>query len=998
MLRPWNDPAVTSIRRTPDHSPWGAYENPKQAAAREPSRWIRSLDGRYAFSLVNSPAAGGDFYRTDFDDSAFAEIAVPGCWELQGFGTPIYTNVPYPWAQDHQPPLPPEENPTGLYRRWFDVANDFLTRDVFLRFEGVETAFQLWINGEFAGYSEDSKLPCEFEIGIFLKPGRNLLAIQVMRFATSSWLEDQDYWHISGIHRSVFLIAKPKLRLHDWKITALPIMAGQAGHLEVDITINRVPGFAGCRVNVSLLDRDGRIAGEGEALVAAQNAFALKDGVMAGMARVSFPVENVTLWTPENPTLYTAVLTLLDADRREIDFESCRVGFKSIEIQNGVVLLNGKRLIVRGVNRHEHGPEGRRVSRERMREEIRQMKRLHINAVRTSHYPSSPAFYDLCDELGLLVLCECNIETHGLGALLSTDPSWSSAFLERAVRMACQFKNHVSIYGWSLGNESGYGANQAAMYGWLKEYDKTRLCQYENALPGPNISDVRGLMYATEKTILSMLTDPEDTRPVILIEVLYQIANSGGGAALFRHLTETYARFQGGFVWDWMDKTLPAKTPDGISFDGYGGSFGEEIVNDVPYMCCNGILLPDLIWKPVAYELRAVYAPFRIERRDDVSTWNTIADYTKYATVNHCFTENSNCFDGEWILKENGLEIARGALELPHTPPGEEREFTLSPPYEKKPGCEYHLDFELRRKNPAWYEEKGDLISAAQYPLPGGVYAPKKFPPADFRVVFDREKGLLEGLYVGGSRLLWGGEPRFDRPVTGLDCQKDWGWHHETAPLAAAKATLLSAKTFRSEDEDLVVFDFSMDADKPLTVRVAYRLSASGLEVEYSAAVGGGWRALPRAGLRFMADESLTDITFCGYGPGECYPDRMESARLGVYKTTVAARHFPFIPPSESGGAEGVRWLSLGGKNGPVIRVDGGAPFHFDARHNTTEELRAARYDHELKPRPEIILHLDAAHSPIGSHMAWSTDTDSRAMLGDGMYAHRFTITITGGE
>jgi len=659
---------------------------------------------------------------------------------------------------------------------------------------------------------------------------------------------------------------------------------------------------------------------------------------------------------------------------------------------------------------------------------------MHINAVRTSHYPSSPLWYDLCDELGLLVLCESNIETHGIGALLSTDPLWAGVYLERAVRMARQYKNHPSIYGWSLGNESGFGANHAAMYAWLKEFDKTRLCQYESAEPGSNISDVRGFMYATQKKILSMQTDPEDTRPVVLVEYLYQICNSGGGAYMFNELTETYKRFQGGFVWDWMDKALLAKDTHGKAFFGYGGDFDEPIVNDVPYMCCNGLILPDLTWKPVAYELQAVYAPIRIERRDGVHTWNTIADYTRYALINRSFSESSDLFSAEIIWKENGAEIAREPLDLPTTLAGEENEFNIKIPFETKPGCEYHIDFVITRKSKKRnLLSKCDTISITQYPLPSPRHSGTPLPchsedapqpknltsnitdstrnlsPSprhsvldteshnhltltynNFEAIFDCENGILYKLTKNGSQLLSGGIPSFARPLTGLDCQRDWGWYHETAPLADAKASLTSvAKT-----SDGISFEYSINATYPLTAQVNYHATADGLDIELLAVASGGWNVLPRVGLLFKLPEEMENLTYCGYGPNECYPDRMESVQLGIHSGVVAQQHFPFIPPSETGGHEGTRWLTLKDNKNTEIQITAASPFHFDARHNTVSDYRAAKHDHELTRRPETFLHLDAAHSPIGGHMAWSTDTDKTAMLGDGLYANRFFITV----
>jgi len=1012
MHKFWKDLAVTSLHRAPAHSPWGAYENAAQAAGRAPSRYISSLNGIFHFKLFDAPELVDDFYLPDYDDSAFQKIDVPGNWETQGFCSPIYTNIPYPWKNDestYNPPLPPAQNPTGCYRKWFDLEGVDDSGDFFIRFEGVETAFLIWVNGEFVGYSEDSKLPCEFEIT--LRPSKNLLAVQVMRFASSSWIEDQDYWHLSGVFRNVSLIKKPKLRIQDWTVIATPNLLEGMGKVEANVVVSRVEGFTACKVRATLFAPDGTPLADKESLVSEKSAFSVRDGLMTGEAKVEFSVIKPKLWDPDSPNLYMVVFTLIDGEGCEVDFESCRTGFRLVEIKSGILLFNGRRLIVRGVNRHEHCPSGRYISTEYATEEIRRMKRLHINAVRTSHYPASPEWYDLCDEYGLLVLCECNIESHGLGAMLSTDPAWSGVYLERAVRMAQQYKNHPSIYGWSLGNESGFGANHAAMYGWLREYDKTRLCQYESAEPGANISDVRGLMYAPQERILSMLADSEDTRPIVLVEYLYQICNSGGGAYNFRNLTEKFPRFQGGFVWDWTDKALIAKDESGESFFGYGGDFDEPISEEVQFMCCNGVLLPDLTPKPVAYEIKAIYAPFRIDRRDGVGTWNTTPDYTRYALTNSSFSESSDDFEYFAVWKEDGVEIKRNELSLPFTAPGETSEFNVSASYETKQGCEYHIDFIVRRKKPSRFEDDGDVVSITQYKMPGGKHktprpshdaASKKVFMSELRgnqliisfddleAVFDIKTGNLEGLYYLKRKVLSVGQPVFARPITGLDCRPGWGWYEETDLLSNADINLTSTE----KSERGVTFEYAVDTVCPLTARTRYQLSSRGIEVEYMVTARGGWRVLPRVGLLFSLPEGMEKLTYFGYGSNECYSDRMESVQLGVYESTVKEQSFPFIPPSETGGHEGTRWLTLNDKNNAGIYVKGDAPFHFDARHNTVEDYRSARHTHKLPNRRETFLHLDVAHSPIGGHMAWSTDVDERVMLGDGLYANRFIIEI----
>ncbi|MCL2433864.1 MAG: glycoside hydrolase family 2, partial [Clostridia bacterium] len=551
---------VTAINRLPAHALWDQPEH------------TLNLNGTWRFKLCDCPENAGEFYLPGFDDAGFADIPVPANWELHGpksnINKPLYTNIVYPFGEEcliqankDAPPIvnPPEvpcANPTGCYRRVFEVPENFAGRKVFLQFCGVETAYYVWLNGKPVGYGEDSKLPGEYEVTDFLQPGQNLLALQVMRFGTSTYLEDQDYWYLSGIHRDVALIAKPHLHIFDYKVIAEPDLHTGIGNVSVDVDVARVEGFADCIVKAELYNSDGVCVAQGQSIVVAEAAFLQKDQPTAAAARVQMRVENAALWCPDSPALYTIKINLYK-ENKLIDNESCKIGFKKIEVINGVVHLNGVRLLVLGVNRHEHAWHyGRAVPREHMIEEILLMKRLNINAVRTSHYPCSPEWYRLCDEYGLLVMCEANLETHGVMGQLTHDPAWAMAFLERAARMARFFKNHSCIFCWSLGNESGSGPNHAAMFGWIKEYDPTRLCQYEAGHPEKNISDTRGWMYAPIDTIMAMLCEENDTRPIVLVEFLYQIRNSGGGLEYFVDLTQKYRRFQGGFVWDWQDKAL----------------------------------------------------------------------------------------------------------------------------------------------------------------------------------------------------------------------------------------------------------------------------------------------------------------------------------------------------------------------------------------------------------------------------------------------------------
>ena len=1083
----WKTIDVTAIGRIPSHTPWYAYESEEAARtfSQEPSRYRRSLNGEYSFRLYACPEEAEDFFLPEYDASDWGTIPVPGSWELQPGGDPIYTNHVYPWSYDLQedcmitpskdspgvpnPPYIPSQNPTGCYRFEFTVPEDFDGRDTYLHFDGVEAAFYVWVNGTPVGYSEDSKLPCEFRITDSVKPGRNLLALQVMKFASSTYLEDQDYWHLSGIHRSVWLLSKPALCIEDYKIIAEPDLYRGGGSVSVDISISRKPYFADYTVKAAIYDSNDVQIACSSATVWAQADYRTDNRPTANTGRVEFTLDTVSLWTTESPTLYTMTITLIDPNGTACDFEACRFGFKKLEVKHGVVYLNGTRLIIRGVNRHDHCLRtGRTVSREHMIEEIRQMKRMNINSVRTCHYPDNPMWYDLCDEYGILLICECNLETHGVMGALTHNPMYVTNFVERAMRMVTAYKNHVSIYSWSLGNESGTGANHAAMYGFIKEYDKTRLCQYEAGSPDRNISDVRGNMYAPIEQIMELLCDPEDERPIILVEYLYQIRNSGGGLHKFRSLIERFPRFQGGYIWDWQDKCLLAKTADGEEFFGYGGDFGESHVDPTSpnYMTNNGIVLADLTWKPVAYETKQAYCPVWVEEIIPRGFSQNGVRRDSYIIKNRSLCTLPGPYRLTAALRENGVVVCELPIALPDLAPMKDASITPVFPYEKKAGCEYFVEFTWNQIPERWYAEADYEVGFRQYSLPNrnlfGGAASDAVPdtgsnaaPASIRLTesdteyqisarllpsaasserscdsdaassarslqlaIRKSDGRITQLTVNGvPRLVSGPVICTERGLTGLDAEPTWGWHRSyrrfsgltctagtpellTAPAPASSAAFrcsdsapstafhcsdpTSSATFHCSDPASVFCSHirvtvpytltDADGTVPACGTIAYDITAAGIHVDFTFRTDPAtYTALPRAGLEFILPAGFERLTYYGSGEIETYSDRMLAGRIQLCRSTVAEQHVPFSPTSETGGHEQTRFLTLANEQGETITVTGDRPFHFDVHHSSVEEYRAARHEHELVTHPEIWLHIDALHAPIGSDMAWST-------------------------
>lgn len=1037
--RDWENPDVTQINRELIHSPWGAYETLDQALAcdRDASANVLSLDGTWKFHLAPAPEAAPDgFWKPRFDTAAWPDIQVPGNWEVQGFGKPIYTNFIYPFhlGKDEaylrkptaapagaderflwNPPQVPKDNPTGCYVRTFTLPKDWAGKSVFINLGGVESAFYLWVNGEPVGYSQDSKIPAEFELTELLRPGKNTIALQVMRWSDGTWLEDQDYWHISGINRPVRLIAKPVVHIRDWVIRATPHETGDGATFRAEVQLKELDGFADHTVRVQLFDAAGACVAEAEKKMNVRPGWDYQRE-----AGILFPFElpAARRWTPETPYLYTVVMTLLSPDGRELDRESSRVGFRRIEIRDGVIRLNGVRMIFRGVNRHEHAlATGRFVSREHMRREILTMKQLNFNGVRTCHYPDDPAWYELCDELGICVVCEADVETHGTLGMLTNSPAWAGAFLERAIRMVLVHKNHPCIVSWSLGNESWHGPNHAAMANWIRYYDPTRLVQYESAGPGAIISDLRGNMYAHPDHIINMLADARDLRPVVLVEYLYQIRNSGGGMYWFPELLERFERFQGGFVWDWQDKCLVAKDAAGRPFWGYGGDFAEDLVErTVPkHMTCNGVVLPDITPKPVAYEIKNAQAPMQIIAVD--------AEAGRFRLRNRHQADTTGWYTLAYALQENGVAVAEGTVPMPAAQPMSDAEFALDLKAllpQRRPGCEYQLTFRITLAHAMPWAPTGHEIYRTQFLLADGparaLTAPATVPATlaatagEYRitgdalsVTVDRKTGLLSVAGRGGaSYIASGAAEAVSRPQTGLDTDKHWGIYDLWLPLAPEHLTRQpgSVTAFARADGTVQV-DVAAEliSDRsPYRVRseIVYRLSGDGhIRIDAQLDIDRGFRHVPRVGLCLLLPAGFEALEWYGRGPGENYCDRKEHTLLARYSSTVSAQHFPFVPPSECGGHEDTRWVRLSHADGRTLLVEGPAPFHFDAHHASVADYRGAAHDHELPRRAETFLHLDARHACIGGNMAWSTVTDDRHLVPAGCYRFRFDLRLS---
>ena len=1032
----WQNQMVTAINREPAHIPWGAYISGDEAKERRGSGFAMSLDGQWEFTLADTAGSVPEgFFKADYKDG-FAPINVPGSWELQGWDKPVYVNTLYPFLpgvdapyltkvrkegernshEEYTPPfVPGPQNHVGLYRKVFTLPGAFDGRDVFMCCDGVEGAYYLWVNGNPVGYSQDSKLPSEFNITPYLCKGENLIAMAVLRFSDGTWLEDQDYFHISGIFRSVRLIAKPKTRITDIQADAKPLYNG-GGRITARVSVNRFEYFADYRVRLSLYDPGGGLVCRYERPIDTLSEITGKWRMspppykkLPQSAWFEFDVGDIAEWSTDSPVLYTVVAELVDPAGNELDFESARLGFREIKIENNIIKLNGKRFVFRGVNRHDWAwPTGRTVSTDHMIAEIRRMKELNFNSVRTSHYPDDPRWYDLCDEYGLAVVCEANVETHGGAANITHDPEWSSAMLERARRMVCIHKNHPCIVSWSLGNESGFGPNHAAMANWIREYDPTRLVQYENCDPGSIGSDIKCTMYPHIEAIHKMIADNDDRRPIVLVEYVYQIANAGGGMDQFNYFAETYDIFQGGFVWDWQDKCLPAKTPDGTVYYGYGGDWGEEVVDwECPeYMVANGVVHPDLTPKPCAFEIKQGQAPVIIEKAEGPNAADNL-----YIFKNRFHGRSSKTLRCEAVLSAEGIETERIPINLPETQAGCSCEFTFSPQSELGP--ETYVTFTVTLAEDDLLLPAGHEVAAYQFCLRGRKAA---FGPALSGTVkadldgdilnaqgggwaarFDLAKGLLSRYERGGVFYFSGGMENVSRGRCGMHLEDKWwgpvqGIWDSVKPGALSREFIGAAHSSNANWVQ-VCFHSRLKGEKgEILTQTIYTVTGDGtIQVDVTTDIDSAFVHVPRTGIGFVVEEGFRDLTWFGRGPGESFCDRKLAALVGRYSCTVEDTHFPFVPPSHNGSHTDTRWLALADKDGREIKISG-TDFSFDVHHNTVEEYWNARHDHELIRHRESFLYLDGKHAGIGGDMAWSTEINEKHLVPAGVYRYGFVV------
>lgn len=1046
----WEDPEVFGLHKLPPRCSAWPCPDAESALAGDygHSPWLVPLDGDWSFRWSPEPARRpADFFRTDFDAAGWASIPVPSCWQLQGFDVPLYVNIKYPFKCD--PPrvmgVPPVEftswtnrNPVGSYRRWFEPPADWTGRRVYLHIAGAGSAFRAWVNGAEAGYSEDSRLPAEFDVTALLRPGRNLLAVEVYRYSDASYLEDQDFWRLSGIFRDVFLWCAPPVHLWDVAVHA-ELDAGcrdaqlRVLHVVRNATDAPVKGLA---LRATLFDPGGRRIGAGPLIEQPLDDAA--PGFGPERATQAAAVVHPRKWSFETPDLHTVVVELL-RDGRTVEARRLSVGFRKVEIRGQEFCLNGRPVKVRGVNRHEFDPDrGYVPTPELMEQDVRLMKQANINFMRTAHYPCDPRWYDLCDRLGLMVLDEANVETHELSyhkkVLPGDRPEWRAAVVDRMRRMVVRDRGHACVTMWSLGNEAGYGSAFLAMREAARAADpERRPIQYADmnlaadvdsqTYPTPDwlLQHVQGRAKRkgerNEAAVAEQHGPYPSGKPFLMNEYAHAMGNSVGNFQDYWDVIERHPMLIGGFIWDWVDQGLRKTAPDGRKFFAYGGDFGDQPNNN--NFCCNGLVAPDREPHPHYAEVRKVYQCVRV-RADDLAAGRVTI------TNEHAFL-NLDRFDASWQLDHNGVAVKQGSLGRIDVAPYAAR--TISIPWGPLPAAvaaddpdEYFLTvrFALPEKTP--WADAGFVVAWDQFPVreavprPGPAAVPAGRTAEAPRVRRDGADVVLEsagfvarvsGGHGGLVSLRAGGRELLRRPMRlnfwRVPTDNDIGWKMpETLKVwrtAGADARLERLDiTNGPAGRARVVASLAVPAGAT-RARIAYDADADGrlgvaVTVEPRAANAKPLPDLPRVGMQFAVAPEFGAVEWYGRGPQESYLDRKTGAPVGRYRSTVAGWITPYVRPQENGNRTDVRWIAFRGAagGGLMIRADG-APLMASAWPYDMDDLAAAKHNHELPRRDFIVVNVDHLQMGVGGDNSWGLPVHEEYRLpATRTYAYRFTI------
>jgi len=1063
--RDWENPEMFNMNREEAHATFISFPDEQSAlnGTDTNSPDYLSLDGMWKFHWSKTPGQRPFwFFKDDYDTRDWKETPVPSNWQMEGYDVPVYTNIVYPfWAYEDiynsgksknvevtsnpqirnlkapdtdsaeysfkkNPPFVPHDwNPVGSYKRYFKIPSAWKGKEIFLHFGAVSSAFYVWVNGDLVGYSQDSKMPAEFDVTRYLKKGKNSLSVEVYRWSDGSYLEDQDFWRLSGIQRDVFLQARPKTYIRDYFVVGDLVNNYTDGMLKVDAVLKNADGNSGdYTLDASLYDGERKIYGESKDIE-----------VNDGHGKVTFTgnLPGIKKWSAEKPNLYSLTLTLTDKDGNTLESVSSKTGFRKVEIVNSQLLVNGVPIYIKGVNLHEHNDvTGHVIDKATVMKDIRMMKSHNINAVRTSHYPQQEFWYEMCDKYGIYLVDEADIESHGMGydkdVTLADKPEWAAAHLDRMQRMLERDKNHPSVIIWSMGNEAGDGHNFLNGYKWMKQRDVTRPVQYERAEKSTNAperhTDIWCDMYAPIEALEAYAKNPKNDRPMIMVEYAHAMGNSTGNLQDYWDVIEKYPKLQGGFIWDWVDQGLLKTSNSGEKYWAYGGDFGDMGIPSDGNFCINGLVWPDRTGHPGLAEVNKVYqyVGFRpVDLENGIIRIKNKYDFT-----------NLDEFHFEWEVVSNGKVIQSGKLPGLDIKPHASEDIKI--PVDKinpAPGAEYFLNIRVSRSD-AWNDVPEDHIYAtAQFELPekGQTVFAKESGLAvlqtntngnklevsgeNMKVVFDLVNGRMESFNYKGIELLKKGpEPDFWRPPT----DNDYGYNMDKLLGVWKKAgerTVVTKANVSQPSMDKVVVTFNYDIPDQDGKKIAgyastYTIFGSAdiiIKNQFNK-ISSAIPEIPRMGMQMQLPVEFTNLKWYGRGPHENYQDRKTSAEVGLYESTVADQYVPYIRPQENGYKTDTRWLTLTNDNGAGLLVCGDPVFCFAALNNIHDDFEspgkisdyrkdaktANTHTIDVKPRDLVNLNVDLAQMGVGGDNSWGARVHPQYCLTDSRYEYSFRI------
>ena len=1003
----WQDAGVNAVNRMPMHGSWFAYESPEAAQTGDKTLSERfvTLNGNWKFNWVrDADQRPTDFFRVGYNDKGWNDMPVPGLWELNGYGDPVYLNVGYAWRgwfKNDPPHVPVEQNHVGSYRRTVDIPAAWAGRQIVAHFGSVTSNIYLWVNGRYVGYSEDSKLEAEFDLTPYVKPGRNLIAFQVFRWCDGTYLEDQDFFRLSGVGRDCYLYARDKRQITDIQVDAAPSADYTAGTVAVKAFFPRQA--RGCSVELALTDAQGRS-------VASQQLRVTKDE-----ERCTLDAGKVALWSAETPVLYGLTATLRAPAGEVIEVIPLRIGFRDVKIEGGQLLVNGRPVLIKGANRHEMDPDyGYYVSEGRMLEDIRIMKENNINAVRTSHYPNSPYWYYLCDKYGIYVVDEANLEVHSnmIYENARITEYMSNAIIDREYNMVNRDRNHASVIMWSLGNECKNPeilrtilvqpyVNQMGETHVLHAYDPTRPWHYEQARDNFSTGiDVYSGMYETVEQMIAYAEAGHDT-PYIECEYEHAMGNAMGNMDEYQAAFDTYRSLQGGFIWDFIDQSIYQTAEDGTRYFGYGGDFGERVHDD--NFCANGLLLPDRTLQPEMAEVRYQYSQLKFDAFDE--------DHATVRMKNYfLFTDVAEKYEFRWNITADGDVAAEGVLpadavrvanvDARTNQPGE-RVVTLNlPTIAKEAGKEYFLNLAVALKAQDGLLNAGHVVAYEQFAMRNDNELMSAMPDAamtvtqdgnvlsisgeQFRTALNLETAQLtryEALGADGTfhALIVPGEgPKgsFYRAATDNDRAFGSGLGHMNAAWKEPGMYVVTNRALYADENPVrVTFDGCYPALENMLVSLEYRFYGDGsirVQMHLSAPEHQQLIYIPVVGMQMTLPKAYERMTYFGCGPEENYTDRHSGTKVGCYETTVTDNFFPYMEPSETGNRTGVRWIALTDETGEgLLAAADSAPMEASALHYTPEALTQAKHPYQLTATENVILRLNAVQIGLGGDNSW---------------------------